>query len=224
MNRRNPFHRGVWSLAFVTVVWAIVCVVLPLSCAAAQDGKAEKNAPAAATPAPASTPETEAKPPESKSLLVWLIVTSGLDWGRAAGPVDLFVAKVVHMFTELRPEVAAPPEILQQCENLLKHEGFHGGLQAGQGGRLVFQLRTDGRPGRIAAGPGRGPRRDGTRWRDVGCGDGEEDQHAGRDRIAGADDRPLGDAQRHDLQFQRHRHVGHAIEAPARWPAESPSR
>jgi biopolymer transport protein ExbB len=126
MNRRNPFHRGVWSLAFVTVVWAIMCVILPLSRAAAQEGKAEKNAPAAATPAPASTPETEAKPPERKSVLEWLIVTSG--W---IGAVLLvlsiyFVAKVVHMFTELRPEVAAPPEILQQCENLLKTKDFMG--------------------------------------------------------------------------------------------------
>ena len=37
-----------------------------------------------------------------------------------------FVAKVVHMFAELRLEVAAPSEILQQCENLLKTKDFMG--------------------------------------------------------------------------------------------------
>ena len=36
-------------------------------------------------------------------------------------------------------------------------------------------------------------------------GNGKEDQHAGRARHAGTDDRPAGHAQRDDRQLQRHR-------------------
>ena len=85
--------------------------------------------PAASPPAasaPASGSEPEAAPPQSKSVLVWLIETSG--W---IGAVLLvlsiyFVAKVVHLYYDLRMEVAAPPEILQQCETLLKAKDFMG--------------------------------------------------------------------------------------------------
>ena len=57
---------------------------------------------------------------------MWLIETSGLI-GRVLLVLSIyFVAKVVHMFMELRLEVAAPPEILQQCENLLKQKDFMG--------------------------------------------------------------------------------------------------
>jgi biopolymer transport protein ExbB len=134
MNRRMGWTRRGWSLALVVAAWALLCVLRPMETVRAQGpGKAEKGA-AAAAPAPAPVPaagapaanEGEAKPAESKSILWWFIETSG-----SIGAVLLvlsiyFVAKVVHMFSELRLEVAAPAEILQQCENLLKTKDFMG--------------------------------------------------------------------------------------------------
>jgi biopolymer transport protein ExbB len=129
MNRPCGWNRRAWSLALVLAAWAFLGVARPLETVQAQQaGKA------AAVPAPAPAPvagvpvatEPEAKPAESKSILWWLVETSG--W---IGAVLLvlsiyFVAKVVHLFSELRLEVAAPTEILQQCENLLKTKDFMG--------------------------------------------------------------------------------------------------
>ena len=129
MNRRSGWNRGVLSLGVVVSLWAFLCVLRPVEAVRAQDAaKTEKGA-AAPAPAAAGAPaanEAESKPAESKSVLWWLIETSG--W---IGAVLLvlsiyFVAKVVHMFSALRLEVAAPTEILQQCENLLKAKDFMG--------------------------------------------------------------------------------------------------
>src|ERR1700685_2404271 len=128
MNRSVRGVRG-WSLGLFVAAWALSTAAL-LQTARAQDAKSGKAAaaPAAAPALDANAPsgETEGKPAESKSVLWWLIETSG--W---IGAVLLvlsiyFVAKVVHMFMELRLEVAAPAEILQQCENLLKAKDFMG--------------------------------------------------------------------------------------------------
>ncbi len=116
-------------------VWGYFCAIGPLSVVAQQAAKGKAAAPAPAVnppaaapaaPAPAAGAESEAPAPQSKSVLVWLIETSG--W---IGAVLLvlsiyFVAKIVHLYTELRMEVAAPPEILQQCETLLKAKDFMG--------------------------------------------------------------------------------------------------
>src|SRR5688572_4141504 len=55
-----------------------------------------------------------------QSLLDWIVRTSG--W---IGAVLLclsiyFVAKVVSLFLELRPERAAPPEVVEPCNKLLE--------------------------------------------------------------------------------------------------------
>jgi biopolymer transport protein ExbB len=131
MNRHPDWKRSLWWLGVAVGVWGYFCAVGPLAVNAQQDAKG-KGAPApAANPAPAAPAqggsESEpAKPPESKSVLEWLIVTSG--W---IGAVLLvlsiyFVAKIVHLYTEMRMEVSAPPEILQQCETLLKAKDFMG--------------------------------------------------------------------------------------------------
>jgi len=131
MNRHPEWKRSWWWLGVVVAVWGYFCLVGPLSVDAQQGakGKAAAPAPAAgapAAPAPAAASESESAPPPSKSVLVWLIETSG--W---IGAVLLvlsiyFVAKVVHLYYDLRMEVAAPPEILQQCETLLKAKDFMG--------------------------------------------------------------------------------------------------
>jgi biopolymer transport protein ExbB len=133
MNRRPEWKRSLWWLGAVVAVWGYFCAVGPLSVLAQQGakGKAPAAAPVAAPPAaapgaPAAGSETEAAPAPSKSVLIWLIETSG--W---IGAVLLvlsiyFVAKIVHLYMEMRMEIAAPPEILQQCETLLKSKDFMG--------------------------------------------------------------------------------------------------
>ena len=71
-------------------------------------------------------------------MLVWLIETSG--W---IGAVLLvlsiyFVAKIVHLYYDMRMEVAAPPEILQQCETLLKAKDFMGVYKVVKGDDSFF--------------------------------------------------------------------------------------
>jgi len=131
MNRRAEWKRNLWWFGALLAVWGYFCVVGPLSVVAQQavKGKAPAASPPAAAPAaPAagSGSESEPAPAPSKSVLIWLIETSG--W---IGAVLLvlsiyFVAKIVHLYTEMRMEVAAPPEILQQCETLLKSKDFMG--------------------------------------------------------------------------------------------------
>jgi biopolymer transport protein ExbB len=129
MNRNRDWKRSVWWLGVMLAVWGYFSAVGPLSVIAQQAAKGKAAPPAASPPAasaPASGSEPEAAPPQSKSVLVWLIETSG--W---IGAVLLvlsiyFVAKVVHLYYDLRMEVAAPPEILQQCETLLKAKDFMG--------------------------------------------------------------------------------------------------
>jgi len=125
-NQNSGWNRSVWSLTLVVAAWAVLWVMRPLDSVHAQEAN---KAGAAAVPAPAVAPaanEAEAKPAESKSILWWLIETSG--W---IGAVLLvlsiyFVAKVVQLFWELRLDVAAPAEVLQQSENLLKTKDFMG--------------------------------------------------------------------------------------------------
>src|SRR5277367_167660 len=130
MNRHRDWKRSVWWLGMMLAVWGYFWAVGPLSAIAQQAAKGKAAPPPAASPpaasAPASGSEPEAAPPPSKSVLIWLIETSG--W---IGAVLLvlsiyFVAKVVHLYYDLRMEVAAPPEILQQCETLLKAKDFMG--------------------------------------------------------------------------------------------------
>jgi biopolymer transport protein ExbB len=135
MNRYGEWKRSLWWLGAMLVVWGYFCAIGPLSVIAQQAAKGKAAAPAPAVnppaaapavPAPAAGAESEAPPPQSKSVLFWLIETSG--W---IGAVLLvlsiyFVAKIVHLYTEMRMEVAAPPEILQQCETLLKAKDFMG--------------------------------------------------------------------------------------------------
>jgi biopolymer transport protein ExbB len=123
MKRQPDWKRGWWCLAAMLAVWAYCWAIGPIA-VDAQEAKGKAAAPAPA--APTSTSEPEAAPPPSKSVLVWLIETSG--W---IGAVLLvlsiyFVAKIVHLYYDMRMEVAAPPEILQQCETLLKANDFMG--------------------------------------------------------------------------------------------------
>jgi biopolymer transport protein ExbB len=86
--------------------------------AAAQDNNDE----AAAAAAPDEAPQPEHK----KGRLRWLIESSGL-----IGVVILllsvyFIATVTRLFVELRQPVAAPPDLVKQCYELLDKRDFKG--------------------------------------------------------------------------------------------------
>lgn len=137
MNRQIGLNRAARTLALSITACAALSIAWPLPIVDAQDAaKTGKAAPAAPAPAAANPPvaapvgaptsETEAKVPESKSVLVWLVETSGLIGAVLLILSIYFVAKVVYLFSELRLDVAAPPEIVQQSENLLKSKDFMG--------------------------------------------------------------------------------------------------
>jgi len=70
--------------------------------------------------------EPEAAPAQQESMLVWIAKSSGV-----IGVVILllsiyFVAAVVRLFMELRETIAAPPELIQQCEDLIQQRDFRG--------------------------------------------------------------------------------------------------
>jgi biopolymer transport protein ExbB len=88
---------------------------------AVADRDAADQEPAAGTRSPAS-----ATAPEEEGQLHWIVRCSGF-----IGLVILllsiyFVSTVGRLFWEMRVEMAAPPEIVQQCENLLEQRDFKG--------------------------------------------------------------------------------------------------
>ena len=111
MKRQPDWKRSWWCLAAMLAVWGYCWAIGPIAVDAQEaKGKAAAPVPAAAPPAAAPTSEPEAAPAPSKSVLVWLIETSG--W---IGAVLLvlsiyFVAKIVHLYYDMRMEVAAPPK------------------------------------------------------------------------------------------------------------------
>jgi biopolymer transport protein ExbB len=97
----------------------------PAPAADAKKPAAEADKPAADgdTPAPAAEGEPK-KNVETESTLLWVIKWSG--W---IGAVLLllsvyFVSTVGRLFWEMRLEVAAPPEVVSQCEGLLTQRDF----------------------------------------------------------------------------------------------------
>jgi biopolymer transport protein ExbB len=115
--------------------WA--CVAMPGRLAAEDNNKDKKPVAAAAEPekpaadaakpaADGEAPAAEGQPkkPQSQSFLWWVIEVSG-----PIGFVILllsiyFVSTVARLFWEMRVEVAAPPEVVLQCENLLAQRDF----------------------------------------------------------------------------------------------------
>ncbi len=100
----------------------------PRRLAAAADKPAAPAAAAAEKPAAAPAAPEAAKPPvhEEETFLHWVARCSGF-----IGVVILllsiyFVSTVGRLFWEMRIEVAAPPELVQQCDNLLQQRDFKG--------------------------------------------------------------------------------------------------
>ena len=116
----NALRRRALLLMGLTVCAALAFMAAPNRVQAQADRPA---APAAENEAPA--PQS-AKPAHEESFLHWVIRCSGF-----IGLVILllsiyFVSTVGRLFWEMRIEVAAPPELVAQCETLLNERNFKG--------------------------------------------------------------------------------------------------
>jgi biopolymer transport protein ExbB len=68
----------------------------------------------------AAAAPAEAAEPDTMGMLGWLIKVSGWIGLLILALSFYFVAVVVQQFLELRPSVAAPPEILEECDRLIQ--------------------------------------------------------------------------------------------------------
>ena len=125
---RTRFQSWVWMLLFLTGLWSTAGGFRPMARAQeeAETPTEESDAPPRESPQAAAPSESGPAPSEPRNVLFWLIETSG--WiGLVLLVLSLyFVATVTRMFVELRPEVAAPPALLQECETLLKSKDYLG--------------------------------------------------------------------------------------------------
>lgn len=89
------------------------------------DGAAVEAAPAAAAPAAAPAAAAGGHAPE-KSRIWWFIKSSGLIGLFILILSIYFVATIIRLFIELRPEVAMPPEDVAQCDQFLQARDYQG--------------------------------------------------------------------------------------------------
>jgi biopolymer transport protein ExbB len=118
-------RRRAWFLMGLMLCAMLAITATPRRSVAQGEKKAAAPVAAAAEEKPAATPEA-AKNVAEESTLSWVIRCSGF-----IGLVILllsiyFVSTVGRLFWEMRVEVAAPPVIVQQCENLLEQRDFKG--------------------------------------------------------------------------------------------------
>lgn len=85
---------------------------------------------AAAAPAEGGAAATGETKPPPQSTLMWLIHTSGLIGLFLLIISIYFVAKVIQLFMTFRMDISAPPELVQECENLLAKKDYNGIYQA----------------------------------------------------------------------------------------------
>jgi biopolymer transport protein ExbB len=137
-------RRRAWLLLAVLLCTAWAVVVVPRhvlaqdknkAAPAAKDDKpapkddkpaADAEKPAAEEQRPAAQEGESGKTVETESFLWWVI-----KWSGVIGLVILllsvyFVSTVARLFWEMRVEVAAPPELVLQCESLLEQRDFKG--------------------------------------------------------------------------------------------------
>lgn len=144
MSKRLSLIRRPWAmmaawLMLTLTAWSALPNLNVLHAQDEEEAEAAEVEPAAsekgaAAPAAADT-TSETK---SQSALWWLIETSGF-----IGLVLLvlsiyFVATIVQLFVEFRDEVAAPPELVAQCDDLLKKRDFMGIYKAAKGDESFF--------------------------------------------------------------------------------------
>jgi biopolymer transport protein ExbB len=119
-------RRRAW-FAFVLALCAAVVIVAAPRRLAAQGGKAAPAAAAEEKPAAAPAAPQGGKPAqEQETFLHWVIVCSGPIGALILLLSIYFVSTVGRLFWEMRVEVAAPPQLVGQCENLLQQRDFKG--------------------------------------------------------------------------------------------------
>ncbi len=129
MNTRR--YSVIWGLLFSFAVLSLLWAQFPRVAVAQDDEPAAEEG---ADEGPAAPAKAAAKggdqagdaAPAEENTLMWLIRTSG--W---IGAVILvlsiyFVATSVRMFMELRPEILAPPEVIEEAEKLMQGRDFTG--------------------------------------------------------------------------------------------------
>jgi biopolymer transport protein ExbB len=92
---------------------------------AQEDAEPATTEAATAEGEPATTDAAAGKN-ERGNYFVWLVETSGLIGAVIFLLSMYFVATTVRLFMELKPEVVSPPEITQQCQQLLKSKDVMG--------------------------------------------------------------------------------------------------
>lgn len=128
MNRQRFWRLSVFSWAVVVAVWSTLYVTATPTPVAAQEEAADEEKADDAAPAD-KTEKASGESGETKheqNFLMWLIETSGAIGAFLLILSIYFVATVMKMFFELRPEIIAPPATVQECENLLKAKDFLG--------------------------------------------------------------------------------------------------
>ena len=127
------WNRGVFAFA----PWLILMGMLAfagsgLSSAFAQDE--EEAAPKAKAKAAAKSTDagddSGDAPVEKEMMLTWLIKTSGMIGAIILVISIFFVHRVVTLFLEFRPEIVAPPDLLEQIEGMLAKRDYNGVYQA----------------------------------------------------------------------------------------------
>lgn len=123
--------RGV--LAFAP--WLVLMGILALAGSGFSSVFAQEEAEpeAAEKPAAKATEAGDAaaeEPAESQSMLMWIIETSGLIGAVILVISIFFVHRVVTLFLEFRPEIVAPPDLLEQIEGMLTKRDYNGVYQA----------------------------------------------------------------------------------------------
>ena len=121
----DALRRRAWFLG-LSLCAAVTVAAASRGLAAAADKPAAPAAAAAEKPAAPAAAEAAKPVHEEESFLHWLVRCSGF-----IGAVILllsiyFVSTVGRLFWEMRIEVAAPPALVEQCENLLQQRDFKG--------------------------------------------------------------------------------------------------
>jgi biopolymer transport protein ExbB len=130
-NCRESLAKSSWWVLFgMLLLVGLMCSTIPAQEGAEGDSPAEPAAKAADAAAPAAGEAAPEGGTESQSMLMWLIETSGLIGGVILVISIFFVHRVVTLFMEMRPEVVAPPELVEQIDGLLAKRDFNGIYQA----------------------------------------------------------------------------------------------
>ncbi len=198
-----PLARQLGFLLLLCAVLSYPALVAPRVARAQGDEAAAPDAKAAAAP-PAGSDQVQAAP-QKKSTFWWFIESSGFIGAVILVLSIYFVSTVTRLFIEMRQKIATPPELVDELADRLAKREFKEIYALAKGdssflGRLLAAGISELPSGLAEA-------RDSMErtWRRLDRGDGNEDQHAGRARYAGSDDRPAGHAQGNDRQLQRDR-------------------